>query len=572
MVAQPQLLFNDNSSASTLPTIDSRISPQFSSQPILFQEPASPVVLRLAASNLFESPRPEPDPVVGRLEADVVKLPVGTHFCLVFECGPGPGGYRALGSGVMVKAATWFLRTGTEGKTQVVYVLRDRRLSQGTQNGMALKRLLAWYGACLEAEDSYLGWVRPLAFRNLLPMQVQSGRQDGYRFLELCSGVRKDLSDLEHQRFGALARFLYDRGAHFVLTNGEKLPVGESEGVKGKGWLERRPALSEVLRHREEGGLLGLVPWSVGLSVLDVDEGSPGELMSVFPPALMLKSRTLRRYHVYYRDVRGRGNGNWAGYKAAGQVRSGSGFVVLWQGLGALAGMLAAGAGGVLFPESSVVLTVDRSKRFGPAWEPAITGGLAPWEMSRSTANGVLFEQLRLWAYRERDKPPFLDLWLERVAAKARELAVDAGFLGLLSPQDVMGIASSVGSWVWAEHRGQSGEGRRRTNSVQQRKRALVRWYGCEEASVVENFDIRDYEIGRQAVKDGLTTVQLVKKYGLGEDRFIGWSSDFGPVWNPGGRSWWLPGGRGRIRWSRQVSSRSLTNCPSTRCSMSYED
>ena len=474
-------------------------------------------------------------------------LPVGTHFCLVFECGAGPGGYRALGSGVMVKAATWFLRTGTEGKTQVVYVLRDRRLSQGIQNGMALKRLLAWYGACLEAEDSYLGWVQPLAFRNLLPMQVQSGRQNGYRFLELCSGVRKDFSDLEHQRFAALARFLYDRGAHFVLTNGEKVPVGASAGVKGKGWLERRPALSEVLRHREKGGLLGLVPWSVGLSVLDVDEGSPGELMSVFPPALMLKSRTLRRYHVYYRDVRGRGNGNWAGYKAAGQVRSGSGFVVLWQGLGALAGMLAAGAGGVLFPESSVVLTVDRSKRFGPAWEPAITGGLAPWEMSRSTANRVLFDQLRSWAYKESDKPPFLDLWLERVAAKVRELAVDAGFLGLLSPQDVMGIASSVGSWVWAEHGYQAGQGRRsgqgRTDPLRQRKRGLVKWYGYEEASVVETFDFRDYEIGRRAVREGLTTAQLVKEYGLRERQIRRLVERFRASLEPGGPKlvgpWW---------------------------------
>ena len=72
MVAHAQLLFNDNSSALTLPTIDPRTSPQFPFQPILFQELASPVVLRLAASNLFESPKPEPDPVIGRLEADVV--------------------------------------------------------------------------------------------------------------------------------------------------------------------------------------------------------------------------------------------------------------------------------------------------------------------------------------------------------------------------------------------------------------------------------------------------------------------------------------------------------------------
>ena len=32
----------------------------------------------------------------------------------------------------------------------------------------------------------------------------------------------------------------------------------------------------------------------------------------------------------------------------------------------------------------------------------------------------------------------------------------------------------------------------------------------------METFDFRDYEIGRRAVREGLTTAQLVKEYGLG--------------------------------------------------------
>ena len=144
--AHPQPLFNGDPSASTLLTIDPRTSPQSPLACVPYPEHAGAVVLRLAVSNPFEGVRPEPGSVVGRLGAEVPGLPAGVQPCVVFECGSGPGGYRALGSGVMVKAATWFLRTGTEGKTQVVYVLRDRRLSQGIQNGMALKRLLAWHG------------------------------------------------------------------------------------------------------------------------------------------------------------------------------------------------------------------------------------------------------------------------------------------------------------------------------------------------------------------------------------------------------------------------------------------
>ena len=59
----------------------------------------------------------------------------------------------------------------------------------------------------------------------------------------------------------------------------------------------------------------------------------------------------------------------------------------------------------------------------------------------------------------------------------------------------------------------------------------------------MENFDIRDYEIGRQAVKDGLTTAQLVKEYGLGRRQVYRLIKRFRASLEPGGPQlvapWW---------------------------------
>ena len=67
--------------------------------------------------------------------------------------------------------------------------------------------------------------------------------------------------------------YLHDRGAHFVLYHGKRAIWWR--------WQRRRPSLGLVLKHGRE---IGLIPYSVGASALDIDYGDIGELIEVKPP------------------------------------------------------------------------------------------------------------------------------------------------------------------------------------------------------------------------------------------------------------------------------------------------
>ena len=82
---------------------------------------------------------------------------------------------------------------------------------------------------------------------------------------------------------------LLERGAHFVLAarwgdlkddrTQSKKPVWEA-------WLQRRPDCSAVKGHMDRDGLLGIVPASLGMAVLDVDSGDATDL--IVPPLVSL--------------------------------------------------------------------------------------------------------------------------------------------------------------------------------------------------------------------------------------------------------------------------------------------
>ena len=76
--------------------------------------------------------------------------------------------------------------------------------------------------------------------------------------IRLCR--RKDVET--HTAFEALSA----RGAHFVLVRPNKRPLSE-------GWQETGSDLSDVERHAEGGGLVGVIPASLGCFVVDIDEG-----------------------------------------------------------------------------------------------------------------------------------------------------------------------------------------------------------------------------------------------------------------------------------------------------------
>ena len=110
-------------------------------------------------------------------------------------------------------------------------------------------------------------------------------------------GTKSPMSPHPEETRRALA-YLQDRGAHFVLL-ADKKPLW-------KGYLKRRPALETVLHSPE----LGIVPWSLGNTVLDVDRGEPVQLCLFHPPLVVLASGQADHCHLYYRDTEPRRNGN----------------------------------------------------------------------------------------------------------------------------------------------------------------------------------------------------------------------------------------------------------------------
>ena len=75
--------------------------------------------------------------------------------------------------------------------------------------------------------------------------------------------------------------YLHDRGAHFVLCR-DKRPL------PGFPWRAHTPALDCVLAHR---GNVGLIPFSIETSALDVDQGEPLQLSLFHQPLVAVRSR-----------------------------------------------------------------------------------------------------------------------------------------------------------------------------------------------------------------------------------------------------------------------------------------
>ena len=102
-------------------------------------------------------------------------------------------------------------------------------------------------------------------------MPVYQNSPDGKQDFPNLPGTDAPASPHPEETRRALA-YLHDRGTHFVLL-ADKKPLW-------KGYLKRRPALETVLHSPE----LGIVPWSLGSTALDVDRGEPVQLCLFHPP------------------------------------------------------------------------------------------------------------------------------------------------------------------------------------------------------------------------------------------------------------------------------------------------
>ena len=263
------------------------------------------------------------------------------------------------------------------------------------------------------------------------------GKQDNPYLL----GTKSLTSPHPEETRRALA-YLHDRGAHFVLL-ADKKPLW-------KGYLKRRPALETVLHSPE----LGVVPWSLGNTVLDVDRGEPVQLCLFHPPLVVLASGQADHCHLYYRDTEPRRNGNWTALGCGGQIRGANGFLRLWhpQSSVKLLFALAHNPNPCMFPAD--LFQAPASKNHRPPADPGEPFtrqvALPDIDLGRVEAgnrNNSLFDVVRFRAYAEA-KPASMHDWDEWVRVYAQTCNVE--FRQPLPVGEVDKLALSVSTWVWS--------------------------------------------------------------------------------------------------------------------------
>ena len=243
---------------------------------------------------------------------------------------------------------------------------------------------------------------------------------------------------------------LTDAGAHLVLCRPDKRPLW-------RGWQKRRPSATVAQAHVDDAhGPLGVIPWSLRSTALDIDEGDPDALRSCFEPWADLASR--RGRHFYYDDDIARRNSDWTLRGCSGQVRSGKGFLVMHgDGPVRLADALdrrvigehpwprdlfdLAGLGPVLADPAVAAPIVAESvctvaAPIQIALERVLQGG-------RGVA---LFDQCRWWAY-EQGKGATLEAWKRRVLAYVT--AQNERFHAPITAARVNSTTWSIASWTW---------------------------------------------------------------------------------------------------------------------------
>ena len=258
---------------------------------------------------------------------------------------------------------------------------------------------------------------------------------------------------------------LLDWGAHFVLAarwGDLKEDRTQSKRPVWAAWLDRRPDFSAVKDHMDRDGLLGIVPASLGMAVLDVDTGDATQLIVDYPPWFLARSQRPGRVHLWYKDSeKGRRGGDWRGHGCSGEIIASTGYVVLWNTtLEELAESLRLGdfPGQGQVPFSAVAATVARwpSMPEASSGKPGDGAGAAAGlpELSKvlpGRRNRALFDHVRAWAYRRRPYFHDVDRYVAAVHACAYAGRNEFPDLEDFPPSEATAIANSVATftWVW---------------------------------------------------------------------------------------------------------------------------
>ena len=208
-------------------------------------------------------------------------------------------------------------------------------------------------------------------------------------------------------------------GAHLVLCNDDKSPCWQR-------WQLRRPSVAAVLAHK---GPVGIIPASVSALVLDVDcVADVDDLVQLFivcSARFMVPSRRRRGCHIYIADDQPRPNGTFKYLGCSGDIRSATGYVILWNSAAwrALDKHIRTLPTGPLPGIPDAVVPKCSTTRVPYNADLALHDGDLdiPLEHARhSQRNPALFDAVRSWAFQQyRDDDP--DLWDARVLAYTQQ-------------------------------------------------------------------------------------------------------------------------------------------------------
>ena len=261
------------------------------------------------------------------------------------------------------------------------------------------------------------------------------------------------------------AAFMMERGARFVLCDYDKRPIW-------KGWHKKHPTLDQVVNH---WGPVGVVPYTIGMTVLDADRIPTGTgfrmMLDRLAHVVVVRSRKSNRAHIYMRDDVPLCNGRFECFGIKGDIRSTSGYVILWgDAMKLVAGRMAkdeeSPAGILRIRQMEEWLITSGGGRRNPprdrrkideelsetrARSIRRNRGCSAVAVSMAAIgerNTTLFDTLRLWAYKCRRG----DDWIEwRAMVRARAHWLNASIPQPLEDNEVQKTADSVAQFCWNE-------------------------------------------------------------------------------------------------------------------------
>ena len=268
---------------------------------------------------------------------------------------------------------------------------------------------------------------------------------------------------------------LLEYGAQFVLCDQwghRKADGSQSKKPVHRNWRQQRPGFVAVKDHITSGGLLGIVPASLGCAVLDVDHGNPTELIATHLPWFLSPTQRPHRLHLWYQDNRHelaeeRRGGHWRHTSGcSGELLASTGYVVLWgnalEGLAEVLQDKVFGKGDQA--DFDTVATTNAVTWAGPGEhltrrEVQVKAEDLPElaDVLPGGRNTALFDHVRYYAYPQvqhhNDLLDFADTVTDFATGCRDQLPDVEGF----PESEAVGIAQSVAVWTWTVFTGEGG-------------------------------------------------------------------------------------------------------------------